>query len=283
MKEQTVATESNRDELYRALGRTLIQVQGIELVLKQLLASKSYGGTVAQIEAQLASSHLDYATNTLGTLVKELFKDFLVPIGFEHPEAPDLELGDTAAMHFRMSIHLVPDELSRVKQRFEHLVATRNDVVHHLASRFALKTEAGCADARAYVDSFSEHLKSVWEDIKTWAMSHDQMKQAHAQFLESAEGYAMVVDGILPNGDVMWLASGIVNALREAARSHARPDGWTLLSDAIDWIDANAPTQTPSRYGCSTYRQAIHESKAFDLKRERDEEGSVTFLYRAKG
>lgn len=272
----------SRNELYLALGCALVQVQCIELVLKQLLARRAFGGTVDQIEVRLASLHLDYATNTLGTLVKELFKDFIVPIGFEHPEVSDLAPGEKAAAHFRMFIHLVPDELARVKQQFEHIVTTRNDVVHHLASRFALQSEAGCVEARNYVESFSELLKSVWEDLKTWATSHDEARQEHEQFLKSDEGYAFVVDGILPNGKVMWPVSGMVSALRDAAQAHCRPDGWSKLSDAIDWIDTNAPTQTPSRYGCSTYRQAIHESKAFEVKRERDEEGSVAILYRSR-
>jgi hypothetical protein len=276
------ARTNSRNELHRALGRALVQVQGIELMLKQLLASRAFGGTVAQIEAQLASRHLDYATNTLGTLVKELFKDFLVPMGFDHPKVPDLAPDEKAALHFRMYIHLIPDELARVQQQFEQIVGTRNDVVHHLASRYALQTEAGCVEARRYIESFSEHLKSAWDDIKAWATSHDDAKLAHAQFLQSEEGYSMVVDGILPNGEVMWSVSGIVSALGEAAQAHSRPDGWAKLSDAIDWIDTHAPTQKPSRFGCSTYRQAIHESKAFEVKRERDEEGSVTFLFRRK-
>lgn len=276
------ARTESRNELYLALGRTLVQVQGIELMLKQLLASRAFGGTVAQIEAQLASRHLDYATNTLGSLVKELFKDFLVPMGFEPPEVPDLAPDETTALHFRMCIHLVPDELARVQQQFEQIVGTRNDLVHHLASRYALQTETGCVEARRYIESFSEHLKSAWDDIKAWATSHEDAKLAHAQFLQSEEGYAMVVNGILPNGEVMWSVSGIVSALREAALAHSQPDGWAKLSDAIDWIDTHAPTQKPSKYGCSTYRQAIHESKAFEVKRERDEEGSVTFLFRKK-
>lgn len=273
---------TQHEELYRALGRALIQVQAIELQLKQLLASRYLGGTVHEIEKQLATRHLDYAANTFGTLVGELFKDYVVPEGFEHPEAPEPAGTTLPAMHIRFSVALRGDEHARVKKSFEELVATRNDFVHHLVTRYALMTPQGAHDAVDHLRAFTDNLRGTRDLIRDWAAAQGVLRLEQAKFMQSEAGYAMVVDGIMPNGEVIWPISGLVRALREATKVVSSPSGWTPLNDAIAWIQVNEPTQTPSRYRCSSYRHAIHESRAFDVKREPGSNGALVFMYRPK-
>ena len=273
---------SRHEELYRLLGRSLIQVQGLEQLLKQLLASRYIGGTVPEIEKQLATRHLDYATNTFGTLVGELFRDYVVLEGFEHPEAPEPVNSTLPAMHIRYSVSLRADEHARVKDCLEALVRTRNDIVHHLVTQFPLMTPEGAQGAVEHLRAFAENLKLGRELIRGWAEAQYALRVEQTNFMQSDAGYAMVVDGIMPNGEVIWPISGLVRALREAARVLASPGGWTPLNEAIAWIQTHAPTQTPSRYRCSSYRHAIHESKVFDVKREQSQQDTAAFLYRLK-
>jgi hypothetical protein len=273
---------SAHEELYRTLGRALIQVQGVELLLKQLLASRYIGGTVPEIEKQLATRHLDYATNTFGTLVGELFKDYVVPEGFEHPEAPDPADTTLPAMHVRFSVALRADEHTRVKKSFEELVATRNDFVHHLVTGFALTTPDGARDAVVHLQAFTEKLRVARGLVRDWAESQDALRLEQTKFMQSDAGYAMVVDGIMPSGEVIWPISGLVRALKEAAKAVALPGVWVPLKEAIAWIQGHEPTQTPSRYGCMSYRHAIHESKAFDVKNSPSADGTKTFFYRPR-
>lgn len=274
---------SRHEELYRLLGRSLIQVQGLEQLLKQLLASRYIGGTVPEIEKQLANRHLDYATNTFGTLVGELFKDYVVPEGFEHPDAPEPVNSTLPAMHIRYSVTLRVDEHARVKKTLEELVGTRNDIVHHLVTRFPLMKPEGAHDAVEYLRAFAENLKLGRELIRGWAEAQEALRVEQTNFMQSDAGYAMVVDGIMPNGEVIWPISGLVRALKEAAKVVASPGGWTPLNEAIAWIQTHDPTQTPSRYQCSSYRHAIQESKVFDVKKAQNADGTKAFLYCSKG
>lgn len=43
----------------------------------------------------------------------------------------------------------------------------------------------------------------------------------------------------------------------------------TNLADAIAFIGARHPDHTPKRYGCSSWRQVLHESKLFDVRRDK--------------
>ncbi len=60
----------------------------------------------------------------------------------------------------------------------------------------------------------------------------------------------------------------IVRALREAARELGR-DGWTRVANAGYGIASRYPVQTPAHYRCRSWRQVLHESGLFDLRRRK--------------
>jgi OST-HTH/LOTUS domain len=59
----------------------------------------------------------------------------------------------------------------------------------------------------------------------------------------------------------LWTQSGCV-----AAQTH--------LGDAIEWLRQHHPDRSPRRYGCSTWRQLLHESGQFQVRFELDASGS---------
>lgn len=266
-----------RDTLFLTLGRCLVRAQAIELTLKRLLATRVIGGTVEDLEQQLAKQHADFATNTLGALVNEMLEHYLVSVSHGAKEAPDPPSGTHIYFRFESVVTMEDSRLLEMRTLFKGLVATRNDVVHNLAELFPLKTPEGCAEAQAFLASFETNLGKVWEELKGWA----EAREKAARFTMSQEFNTYLVDGILPDGSVQWEISGIVRALRNAARESPAGD-WTPLDEAIVWIRREAPRQIPSRYRCTTYRQAIHESGAFEVKRERGVDGKTAFLYRPK-
>lgn len=267
--------------LYSSLGKTLVRVQALELLLKRLLASRSFGGTVEDIETWMSKRHADYATNTLGTLVNELLASYLVSDSYVAEEAPDPPTDTHIYFRFESVVTMESERLLEMRTLFKGLVATRNDIVHHLAELFPLKTLDGCREASAFLANFESNLRRAGEELKGWAETHDKAVRLHAEVLKSPEFNNYLLDGILPDGTVHWEISGIVRALRDAANS--QPAGsWVSLEDAIAWIRRQAPLQIPSRYGCATYRQAIHKSQAFEVKREARTDYSTVLLYRSK-
>lgn len=71
-----------------------------------------------------------------------------------------------------------------------------------------------------------------------------------------------------------------VRALREAA-SELAVDGWTSVAEAGRWISKRHPEQLPAKYGCSSWRQVLHESRLFEL-RYRDVGGQRTAWFKAR-
>ncbi len=147
------------NELYAAqedvqlrLGKCLIQIQVVECMLKRLLAVRSFGGAVDTLEKQLAARHLDYKTNTLGTLVKVLLLDFALPVGKEPPPAEEDPNCDKPQFHFRMTMQFPEENLADISQSLGNLVAYRNNVVHHLLELHPLSTAESCHEAVDYLE-----------------------------------------------------------------------------------------------------------------------------------
>lgn len=103
-----------------------------------------------------------------------------------------------------------------------------------------------------------------------------------AAFMKTATFEDLLVNGIAPDGSVDWLASGAVRCLRDA-ESRFMVDAWTQLNTATSWIRAEHPDQNPQRYGCGSWRQVIHESQQFEIRRVKNkEQGCGEVWYRSR-
>ncbi len=270
-----------RDEVHVRLGKCLVQIQAFEYMLKRLLAVRSFGGVIDKLEKQLVVRHEDYKTNTLGTLVKELLLVFALPEGKEPPPIKEGLNCDKPQFYFSMSMQFSEEELADISQSLGNLVAYRNNVVHHLLELHPLRTTEGCQQAVRYLEDFAALIAKHRKQLEEWADVHDEMKKQMSEFMRTPAYLKFVVDGILPDGRVDWMGSGIARALRDAASRLSAGD-WTRLEDAIEWLEANHPRQIPSRYGCKTYRQAINRSLAFDVKKQATEDGRIAFFFKPK-
>jgi hypothetical protein len=204
-----------RESLFRLLGKCLVQTQAVELLLKRLLAVRTFGGTVEELEVQLAARHADYKTNTLGTLVKEVLGSYLVSESYERPEAPEPPPSSRIYVHFHHVLTMSDERLVEMRQLFTVLVSTRNDTVHHLAELFPLRTAEGLKQALEFLSGFEKCLDEVWAEVKAWAESHDKARVLAGRFMREPEFENLLFDGIYPDGAVNWEVAGIVRALRQ--------------------------------------------------------------------
>lgn len=108
----------------------------------------------------------------------------------------------------------------------------------------------------------------------------EQARRLTAEFVQSDVFHDLVVNGIAPDGTVDWSAAGIVRELRGAARELA-VDGWTPVATAGRWNAERHPEQLRAKYGCSSWRQVLHESRQFEL-RYREIDGRRAAWYRPK-
>jgi hypothetical protein len=264
-------------ELQRAaqhkLGGCIWRLQQYERLLKAMVANTDLAGEPAQLlalrDARVASVH----KATLGGLVSLFTGGYLRA---EDESAPvqgtdDTSPGDRFWFSFQQRMAMSVERLEAITAELKELVDLRNELVHHLLERFALGQFDCCEAAVAYLDDSRATIDRHFATLRSWAEQMDNVRAVAASFMQSDTFNDFLINGIAPDGQVHWPMSGIVGSLREAEQALALSGDqahWTELNAAIAWIAKQHPDQTPKRYGCSSWRQVLHESREFEVMKK---------------
>ena len=272
--------ELQRD-VQRKLGRCLLRLQQYEILVKALVAHGDIAGPPAGLQGvrdtQVACAH----KKTLGALVGMLTERHLTSVEVDD-SAEEPQDGGGVWFRFRFQVGLDASQHQTTTAALKELVDLRNELVHHFLQRFSIWERQGCIDADAYLDASFETIDGHYLTLRGWAEGMEEARALMASFMNTAAFEDLLVNGIAPDGSVDWLASGAVRCLREAEARFAK-EGWTQLNTATTWICAQHPDQHPQRYGCGSWRQVIHESRQFDIRRTvKKEQGCGAVWYRSR-
>jgi len=244
------------------------------------VAHHEISGPAHALESIQAQRIADAAGKTLGTLVGALLGSYVTTD--EAAEVSETGVStDVVSFSMRMHLFMSEEDYTRTENDLRELVLLRNNLVHHFIDQHDLWSLDGCCNANAALAAAYNRIDLHYEQLRSWAEHMDQARQLAAEFAQSEPFQDLVLNGIAPDGSVDWPAAGIVRALREAATELA-VDGWTHVATAGRWIAERQPEQSPARYGCSSWRQAVHESHLFEL-RYREVDGRRAAWYRARG
>ncbi len=268
------AAEAQR-EVQRKLGRNLLRIQQLEVLMKALVTESVIEGHSGGLHELQDKRKQEVAGKTLGQVAGDLTAGYLSPPVQEEDQQEDRP-GDLTQIWMRTSFRIQTsgEDYLHTKQKLAELVELRNDLVHHFIENHDIWSVDGCARAAEYLDECFRLIDERFEELRNIAQHHQEAMSQMASFIQSDNFRDFIMHGILPGGaGVIWVSSTIVNLLRNAERALAE-DGWTSLAKAIDYITGCEPTHTPRRYGCSTWRQVLHESALFTIRRERTGPGT---------
>lgn len=273
--------QASQREVQRLLGRCLLRLQQYEHLIKAIVAHHDIAGPAHALESIRAERVADAATKTLGTLVGYFVGSYVVT---DEVDTSDEVTGNAPndVMSFRMRTHMSmsAEDYARTEADLKELVLLRNNLVHHFIDQHDLWSLDGCRAANDALLAAYSRIDEHFEQLRGWAEHMDQARRLTAEFVQSDAFHDLVANGIAPDGTVDWPAAGIVRVLREAAGELA-VDGWTPVASAGRWISERHPEQLPGKYGCSSWRQVVHESRLFEL-RYRDVDGRRAAWYRPK-
>lgn len=266
-------------DVQRMLGRCLLRLQQYEKLMKAIVAHHEISASGSPLESNQAERIADAASKTLGTLVGTLLGAYVTTDEVEdasEPDAPD----DIISFKVKMSLRMSVEDYDRTQNDLKELVLLRNNLVHHFIDQHDLWSLDGCRDAHDSLVAAYSRIDQHFEQLRGWAEHMDQARSLAAEFAQSDAFRDLVINGIAPDGSVDWPAAGIVRVLREADAELAI-EGWTPVASAGRWIAERHPDQLPAKYGCSSWRQVVHESRLFEL-RYREVNGQRAAWYRAK-
>ncbi len=178
---------------------------------------------------------------------------------------------------FRMEMQ--EERFRETERKMADLVDLRNELVHHFLESHDMWSVPGCQKALGYLEECNKQVDAHYEELRNWAKHLIEAREHSASVFRSPEFQDFFIHGIYPGGaGVHWPSCTIVNLLRDAEAALAK-DGWTFLLDAIEFAREAEPEHIPSRYGCSSWRQVLHESGQFDLRREQGQPGEATLTW----
>jgi hypothetical protein len=253
------------DSVQLKLGGCLIRLQQYELLLKRILPHISYFGELTGLPAKLEENSKSLESKTLGTLVSMFSgtclssQDSIVPSEDMWAELPN----SNGWVHHQVQLVFDAERYEFIKTGLKDLVTLRNDLVHHFVRLFDLNHSDGCAAAELYLDTSYRTIDAHYATLSGWAKSMGDLRTLLASTVQSS-AFENFIDGIGTDGSIDWPRSGIVQGLRDAEVELAM-SSWVPLESAIAWMRRKAPEQTLRRYGCSSWRQVLHESKQFEV------------------
>lgn len=270
-----------QQEVQRLLGRCMLRLQQYERLIKAMVADHKISGPFHNLQQARAKQIDATAGKTLGTLVGDLIGSYVVADGVNPPEETKTNSPENANWFaMQMTLGLPTAEFVRVESELRDMVLLRNNLVHHFIDQHDLWSSDGCCGARDALVTAYSRIDHHFVQLRGWAESMDKVRQTMSEILQSKEFKDVFVDGIAPDGKVNWDASGIVSALREAFGALA-VDGWAPAAAAGKWIAKRYPEQLPSKYGCHSWRQVVHNAPILEL-RYLEMDGQRTACYREK-
>lgn len=269
-------------EVQRKFGRAVLILQQYERLVKSLVAEKDLAGPITELQRIKENQLKAVSKKTLGQVVGDLTGKLMTPAlsdevsgNSEHhqvePSLPWIRIS------FRMEMQ--EEHFKETERKMADLVDLRNELVHHFLESHDMWSVPGCQNALGYLEECNKQVDAHYEELRNWAKHLIEAREHSASVFRSPEFQDFVIHDIYPGGaGVHWSSCTIVNLLRDAEDALAK-DGWTFLQDAIEFARAVEPKHIPSRYGCSSWRQVLHESGQFDLRREQGQPGEATLTW----
>lgn len=276
------ALQTLQREVQRKFGRVVLILQQYERLVKRFVAEKDLAGPIAELQRIKEKQLKAVSKKTLGQVVGDLTGTLMTPALTENasddsehhqpePSQPWIRIS------FRMEMQ--DEHFKETEQKMADLVDLRNELVHHFLEGHDMWSVPGCQNALQYLDDCNKQVDAHFEELRNWAKHFVEAREHSAALFRSPEFQDFFIHGIYPGGaGVDWPSCTIVNLLREAEEAHSK-DGWTFLQDAIEFARVAEPEHIPSRYGCSSWRQVLHESGQFEIRRIKGQPGEATLTW----
>jgi len=259
-----------RGVVEQKLGRCLIRLQQYELLVKDFVVRARIEGPASSISETQVTRAATVTTQTLGQVMGTFVGTVLEEPTWDADGFPSSPARDDEGVWISSgyTVTFSEDVLGDVKVGLTELVALRNHLVHGFVLQHDLLSEEGCVSAAATLDHSYGVIDRRFNELRDWYKGMLDLHQALGVMLADAEVQDRLASGMGSDGNGLdRRAREIVELLRHAETELSR-DGWTLLDDAVAFILRLAPEQSPRRYGWSTWRQVLHESRpAFAVRR----------------
>ena len=275
-------TEELRAQVFDLMGRCVLNLQRYELGMKKFLSVLEIEGTPETWQTNLHNRQAQYNSKTLGQLIGDFTGTYFLTKSEAELEQDinDKPLLDPVLPQFKVTVGEIvgQDEYQLLLDDLAYLVTTRNELVHHFLQRFPLADQDSCQQAIVHLETVREMLKSHMNRLLDCDQMRVKAMSALKDALQSPQFRTCLKSGVVSDGNTDWPSANVVEELKRAESTLSK-GGWTDLTLAIEAIKNRNPDFTPKAHGCVSWRNLLHTSGLFDIRRERGQgTTSITFF-----
>lgn len=265
-----MALEAIKNEVMRKIGRNMLLFQQMEHMLKFLIVHGNFAGSVDEVREEQEALTAAVRNQSMGKLVRLFLKG-------GQPSTPANALVEASPPAATISFAMqYSGQVGAGRKTLKAIVDERNDLVHHLLPRLDPNSVDSWMDADRYLDQQREKLLP---EIVTLERAIDLVERGRKEFAE------LLTSDETRRQFKSWIRhSRLVILLNEVSAQVARPDGWTMLNIAGQFIRQHAPDVMATLKGDDghkTLKRLILATELFDIAEEPTEKG-VRILYRMK-
>ena len=141
----------------------------------------------------------------------------------------------------------------------------RNNLVHHFIEQNDLNTREGCLEATNALNAAYEQTSACLRTLQEFAEDTATARKMLSELLQTQEFQDWIIKETAPDKSGNWRASNTGDLLRAAFFALA-VDGWASMEEMQTWMARRFPEHSPASFGCSSWRQVVHEAQGFEIR-----------------
>lgn len=180
--------EEIRSEVFILLGKTIVNLQSVERMLKTIVGRTEIRGDIETAAKVFQSNFTRVESLTMGKLINELITFSLTT---EEDGGSEIQTSNPREFAFRSRIIMDEATFKDIKRGFSQLVRKRNALSHKFTTLFDLQTKQGCLSAINYLNNFipliRDHHTFLGELVKVRRQSTEALLLELSNSFEQSE------------------------------------------------------------------------------------------------
>ena len=204
-----------RDEALRKIGRNVVLFQELENILKFLASAQHPSMPLSEAKATREVRAASIRVKTLGQVAGQVVEE-LFAVSDEESSAPAKITEPWLAFSFRIDGDSA--EIEENRRTLKALIEERNDLVHHVLSRWNLHDAESC---RALSTELDEQRRRIIAEIERYRAFANTLKEAARElqnFIDSDDGKRYFDVMLLQNSRLAMLLAQIAKKPRADRR-----------------------------------------------------------------
>lgn len=185
-----VNSQHARDEVFRRIGRNVVNFQYLEATLRSLIPVLSNKGTVKELQANQDELSRKFKNSTLGVLANAYNERAYGKSVAEEP-LPD-EVLPEPILAFSSRLEVTSETAAEYKRALVNLITERNRLIHSDLLSIDLNSREQCEELSARLDEQNIRIRRYLEHLNSRRTGFQEAAETFRHLLESDEFLALL-------------------------------------------------------------------------------------------